>query len=152
MSGVPGRFTVIHNGTSAQASIVVLAPADRAEQDEITLRSGLFLCPPSANPEVMGAAMAAKVGAAMGGGRVVAPRNIAQVDPVLCRGCGTCEAVCQHNAIHVVEKDGRWGAQVEPLLCQGGGTCVAHCPSSAITAGYSTDRQIEAMLEAILVS
>ena len=41
-------------------------------------------------------------------------------------------------------------ARVNPALCQGCGTCAAHCPSSAISAGYSSDQQIEAMLVAIL--
>ena len=37
-------------------------------------------------------------------------------------------------------------AQVDEAACHGCGTCAAHCPSGAITAGYSTDKQIELML------
>jgi coenzyme F420-reducing hydrogenase delta subunit len=35
---------------------------------------------------------------------------------------------------------------IDPTICTGCGTCAAHCPSGAITAGYSTDEQVEAML------
>jgi heterodisulfide reductase subunit A-like polyferredoxin len=41
-------------------------------------------------------------------------------------------------------------SRIDPALCCGCGTCAAHCPSSAITVGYSTDEQIEAMLAVLL--
>jgi heterodisulfide reductase subunit A-like polyferredoxin len=41
-------------------------------------------------------------------------------------------------------------AWVDPNICTGCGTCAAHCPSGAITAGYASDKQLAAMLEAIL--
>jgi len=52
----------------------------------------------------------------------------------------------------VREESAKLVAQVNPAVCQGCGTCAAHCPSSAISAGYSTDQQIEAMLVAILAN
>lgn len=99
----------------------------------------------------MGAAVAARVGATLGSGRIVAAQNVACVDAARCRACGTCESVCQSGAITVADTGGQRAAQVDAVLCRGCGTCVAHCPSSAIVGGYSTDRQIAAMLEAILL-
>jgi len=120
---------------------------------------------------MIGTAMAAQVGATLGSGRIVADYNIAQVDPSHCLGCGACESVCEHFAIQIVEivpeerdpisilmemtgratrEEVKSVAQVNPALCQGCGACAAHCPTSAITAGYSTDKQIEAMLNAVL--
>jgi heterodisulfide reductase subunit A-like polyferredoxin len=150
VEGSLGRFTAAQNGVSIKASVVVLAPAEEEEFARLAPRSGLFVCSPIGNSEIIGAAVAAKVGATLGSGRVVARHNVAYVDPSRCRACGTCERVCEPGAIKVTEADGRMVAMVESLLCQGCGTCAARCPSSAIAAGYSTDRQIEAMLEAIL--
>ena len=150
VNGSLGRFSVAQNGAIIETSVVVLAPTDEGDSVQITPRSGLFVCSPIWDAELTGAAVAAKVGAALGSGRIVASHNVAQVDPARCRACGTCEKVCEHLAIQVGEVDGRPIALVEPLLCQGCGVCAAHCPSGAIAAGYTTDRQIEAMLEAIL--
>jgi heterodisulfide reductase subunit A-like polyferredoxin len=150
IQGALGCFTVAQNGVSIETTVVVLAPANEGELDHLTRRSGLFICSPVDDPEMIGAAVAAQVGAALGGGRIIADHNIAYVNAAHCRACGTCESVCQHLAIKVNEVSGGRVAQVDPSLCQGCGTCIAHCPSSAIAGGYSTDRQIEAMLAAIL--
>ncbi len=151
IQGSLGHFSVAQNGITFRASFVVLAPAEAELLTEHNPRPGLFVCFPAEDAEVMGAAVAARVGATLGGGRLVAAQNVAYVNSALCRACGTCESVCQGDAIKVIETGSRWAAVVDPLLCQGCGTCVAHCPSSAIEGGYSTDRQIAAMLEAILL-
>jgi coenzyme F420-reducing hydrogenase delta subunit len=39
--------------------------------------------------------------------------------------------------------------RIDPVICQGCGSCAAQCPSGAITAGYATDAQLEAMVDAI---
>jgi heterodisulfide reductase subunit A-like polyferredoxin len=151
IQGSLGHFSVAQNGITFRASAVVLAPAEVAPLIEYNPRPGLFVCSPTEDAEVMGAAVAARVGATLGGGRLVAAQNVASVNPALCRACGTCESVCEGVAIELCETGDRWAAVVDPLLCRGCGTCVAHCPSSAIEGGYSTDRQIAAMLEAILL-
>ncbi len=150
VQGTLGRFAVPQNGVSLRASVVVLAPVDEAELEHLSRRSGIFVCSPALDAEITGAAVAAKVGATLGSGRVLAAENIAQVNPVLCRACSTCEGVCDSGAIKVTRLGDHLVAQVEPLLCKGCGACAARCPSSAISAGYSTDEQLEAMLEAIL--
>jgi bidirectional [NiFe] hydrogenase diaphorase subunit len=169
--GSPGRFTATwgENGSQHQveAGAVVLAPSEAGQlsglrdavgiaesTNSLTARlAGVFVCPWDGQAEVMGAAVAAKVAALLGCGRMVVECNVARVDPQRCRACGTCESICEFHAPRLVaddEEGGRLVSQIDPALCRGCGTCAAHCPSSAITAGYSTDKQIEAMLAAML--
>jgi len=174
-----------------QAGAVVLAPTDAEQmtawQEALgpaarllgesrpgagfaAMRPGVFVCPPpdvarslggSGETDAVGAAVAAQVAAALGAGVVVADVNVARVDPLRCRGCGTCEEVCEFGAVRVEnsglqDNNGLQGnnglrvAQVNAAVCQGCGTCAAHCPTGAIVAGYSSDAQIEAMLRAVL--
>jgi len=129
--------------------------------------AGVFVCPPDGQAEVMGAAVAARVAALLGRGLVVAECNVARVDPQRCRACGTCVSICQFHAPSLVACNEPsilhspfstlhppssilLVSRIDPALCRGCGTCAAHCPSSAITAGYSTDEQIEAMLAVML--
>ncbi len=171
--GSPGRFIVTwgENGNQRQLEMdaVVLAPSEAGQLSglrdvvgitepatSLTIRlTGVFVCPPDDQAEVMGAAVAAKVAALLGSGQIVAESNVAWVDPQRCRACGTCESICEFHAPRLVvdnelEEGGRLVSQIDPALCHGCGTCAAHCPSNAITAGYSTDEQIEAMLAALL--
>jgi len=123
---------------------------------------------------MMGAAVAAKVAALLGRGQMVAEKNVARVDPQRCRACGTCESICEFHAPRLVvcnepaifhsppsilhspfstlhsPSSILLVSRIDPALCRGCGTCAAHCPSGAITAGYSTDEQIEVMLAAML--
>jgi len=169
--GSLGAYTVTlgRNGASrtVSAGMLVLAPTDAADlsawerafgwqglfpQDGLVgRRPGLFACPPDQEAEKSGAAAAAQVMALLGRSQRVADGNVAQVDAVRCRACGTCESLCEFGAIAVRQASPAvWHAVVNPAACAGCGTCAAHCPSGAITAGYSTDGQIEAMLKAVL--
>ncbi|MFB0537988.1 MAG: 4Fe-4S binding protein, partial [Anaerolineae bacterium] len=171
--GSPGRFTATWGGNGNQrqveADAVVLAPSEAGQLSRLrdavgiaesttslTARlTGVFVCPPDGQADVMGAAVAAKAAALLGSGQMVAECNVARVDPQRCRACGTCVSVCEFHAPRLVEdselEEGeRLVSRIDPALCRGCGTCAAHCPSSAITAGYSTDEQIEAMLVAML--
>lgn len=176
--GSPGRFTVTWSGNGNQrqveADAVVLAPSETEQlsglQDTVGLAesanpltsrlTGVFVCPPDGRAETMGAAVAARVAALLGSGQMVAECNVAQVDPQRCRACGTCVSICEFHAPKLVPHSQPSVLQspissvlvsrIDPALCRGCGTCAAHCPSSAITAGYSTDEQIEAMLAALL--
>jgi heterodisulfide reductase subunit A len=69
------------------------------------------------------------------------------VDAARCRACNTCVEVCEFSAPELVGQEPGRHAWIDPVICTGCGTCAAHCPSGAITAGYSTDAQLEAMLE-----
>ena len=55
--------------------------------------------------------------------------QVAQIDPQLCGGCGTCETVCRFDAVS--ENDGEY--RVDPIACDGCAACVYQCPEEAIT-------------------
>lgn len=77
--------------------------------------------------------------------------TLAVVDRQRCRGCGTCQSVCQFGAITLIERTpGIFSALVDDGLCRGCGVCVAHCPSGALTQNGATDGQLTTSLEAIL--
>jgi MinD superfamily P-loop ATPase len=60
----------------------------------------------------------------MGGG-------IAEIDPEVCEGCGTCAEVCRFGAIGYAE--GEEGLpSVDPIACDGCAACVYQCPTQAI--------------------
>ena len=51
----------------------------------------------------------------------------AVVETNLCTGCGTCEELCQFNAISLDEK-----ATINPMNCEGCSVCAHFCPEAAI--------------------
>jgi heterodisulfide reductase subunit A len=118
---------------------------------------GVFLCGtgPAATkvPEalIQGSAAASKASVLLSKGSIEIVPTVACVDQQRCRGCGTCESVCEVGAITLVERiPGVFSAQVDEGLCQGCGICVAHCPSGALSQNGYSDFQISASLEAIL--
>ena len=75
---------------------------------------------------------------------------VAVVEGRFCRGCGECEAACEFNAVTVKEVEpGKLVAEVNPVLCVGCGMCAVACWSNAIEMANFTDRQIDAMIEAV---
>lgn len=59
------------------------------------------------------------------------------VEPLLCMGCGRCEAHCRFDAIHCLPK-----AIVEETKCEGCGVCEKICPHEAIHRVPSEDGTI----------
>ena len=113
-----------------------------------THRPGVFLCTPNEHPTTSGAAAAARLIAWLG--RSASRLPIASVvDPARCRACNTCAEICEFGAPGLVEIDGRRTSWIDPAICTGCGVCAVHCSSGAITAAYSTDAQVEAMLSAL---
>ncbi|MCL4560217.1 MAG: 4Fe-4S binding protein [Chloroflexi bacterium] len=53
---------------------------------------------------------------------------VAQIDPGLCIGCGSCEQVCQFGAIHV-----NGSSEIDTDVCMGCGVCANQCDQAAIT-------------------
>jgi ferredoxin len=53
---------------------------------------------------------------------------LAQVDELMCQGCGVCETFCQFEAISI--PDGY--AVIDFQACMGCGICVAHCQYEAV--------------------
>jgi heterodisulfide reductase subunit A-like polyferredoxin len=71
----------------------------------------------------------------------------AQVNPLKCSGCGTCESICPAKAVEVDRTEGI--AKVNPALCKGCGACAASCRAGAIDVRGFRSEQIMAMLKQI---
>ncbi len=168
-----GRYVVTRNGVTRQGVALVLAPADGAELDGLLSacssgqeglrprinsqgggvenhRPGILVCDPSAEAEIVGPAAAARVAAWLGSAAAHPRPTAARVDAARCRACATCVAVCEFGAPQLVGQEPQRTSWIDPAICTGCGTCVAHCPSGAISGGYSTEAQLEAMLEQLL--
>jgi NADPH-dependent glutamate synthase beta subunit-like oxidoreductase len=165
-----GHYLVSQNSHTWQTSTLVLAPCDSGENEDIILafgeegyrprtlkpwggmdthRPGVFYIDPIQDPSASGTAAAARVIAWLG--RIEnQPPLTSVVNSARCRACGTCIDICEYGAPELTFKNGHHTSWIDPAICNSCGTCAAHCPSGAITAGYSTDPQIEAMLSAIL--
>ncbi len=166
-----GLFSVTVNEQSWSASALILIPNNLEEHRKQFLafgrerrrpqihatwgglethRPGVFYIDPELDPAISGSAAAARV-AAWIGRTESRPPTAAIVDPERCRACKTCIDTCEYCAPELVETNGRYASWIDPAICVSCGTCAAHCPSGAISAGCSTDDQLEAMLDAILV-
>jgi heterodisulfide reductase subunit A-like polyferredoxin len=167
-----GQYVVQHNEKAWQASALVLTPVNIKEKKRLlvefgrerrrpivhsiwggleTHRPGVFLCSSGVDPEVVGNAAAARVMAWLY--RTESrPPIAAMVDADRCRACKTCIETCEYGAPELIEESGLYHAWIDPAICTGCGTCAAHCPSGAITAGCSTDQQLQAMLGSFLSS
>jgi len=117
-----------------------------------TSMEGVFLCGCDQFPKDIAdsisqaSAVAAKVAALLSTGKITLEPIVSQVNVRFCRGCGKCVEICEFNAIELV--DGI--AKVNEALCKGCGTCASICPTGAIDVRHFTQRQIEAVLEAML--
>jgi len=79
--------------------------------------------------------------------------TIANVDELMCRGCGFCVDVCPYNAIKLKEVK-QFGhtvevAEVNEALCKGCGACSAACLSGAIQHRGFKDAQILTMINVL---
>ncbi|MBN1503651.1 MAG: FAD-dependent oxidoreductase [Candidatus Eisenbacteria bacterium] len=74
---------------------------------------------------------------------------VCTVNEEMCRGCGTCEAVCLYAAPRVSYRKDRNAlvASVNEKECKGCGTCAAMCPSGAMQQKYFTEKHIFRELE-----
>jgi NADPH-dependent glutamate synthase beta subunit-like oxidoreductase len=165
-----GQFVANRNDQSWVASSIVLTPVDKQEADALLLsfgrneyrprimaangglethRPGIYYIDPLQEPLTSGAAAATRVAAWLE--RIENRHPLTSiVNSNRCRACGTCIEVCEFGAPELVDANGHRMSWIDPAICRGCGICAANCPSGAITAGYSTDQQIEAMLSAIL--
>lgn len=120
-----------------------------------TLTPGIFLAGccqgPKDIPETISQALAAssKVLSLFSGENILHEPQIAIVDEKLCRGCRICIPLCPYEARefdYSIRK-----IKVVEVKCDGCGICSASCPSGAAQQKNLTDRQVEKMMEAILV-
>jgi heterodisulfide reductase subunit A2 len=122
-----------------------------------TVVDGVFVCGSAVGAKAISdslneaAAAAGKAGQIMARSKLALEPTVADVDPLRCRGCGTCLEICEFNAPSLAPGElGVPVAAINKASCKGCGTCVAWCPSGAITARHFTDPQIEAMMETLL--
>jgi heterodisulfide reductase subunit A len=66
----------------------------------------------------------------------------------LCVGCGLCEDACAYGALNL--HPWRGIMVINEVLCKGCGACSVACPSKAITLGHFTQKQMLAMVDAML--
>jgi NADPH-dependent glutamate synthase beta subunit-like oxidoreductase/Pyruvate/2-oxoacid:ferredoxin oxidoreductase delta subunit len=164
------RYEVSHTGAAWEGTALILAPSAgevapllaafgqdghrprsrAAWAGPDTHRPGVLFCDPALDPRQTAAAATARAAAWLGRGSWRADVTCGAVDVARCRACGTCVEICEFGAPQIVGLEPQRASWIDPAICTGCGTCAAHCPSGAIAAGYATDRQIEAMLEAAL--
>ena len=166
-----GHFVALNHGNNQGAAAVVLIPKDSAEVQNLRSafefgqlqwtshpmehqpdirRPGVFYCDPSLDGSVSAAAAAAQVNAWLHPCAAAPETNVAVVASHRCRACNTCVDICEFGAPCLSGPTSNRVSRIDPYLCTGCGTCAAHCPSGAITAGYSTDAQLDRMIEALL--
>jgi NADPH-dependent glutamate synthase beta subunit-like oxidoreductase/Pyruvate/2-oxoacid:ferredoxin oxidoreductase delta subunit len=171
-SGMYVAMAVDQNGNefiSGQASAIVLSPTDAAEAQLLlsafqqirprkdpsienvdTSRPGVFYCTHTGNHEWSGAAAAARAAAWLGRTTDRRTHPSIQVNPAYCRACGTCIEICEFGAPQLVGEPPKSSAWIDASICTGCGICAVHCPSGAILTEYTTELQLEALLDAIL--
>jgi heterodisulfide reductase subunit A-like polyferredoxin len=140
---------------TARSGNKLLVTASR--ESVLTRLPGVFICGigPSAKNAVeaqrQGSAAAAKASAWLRQQGVTVSQTAVSIDQQRCRGCGTCQSICEFGAVAVTERaPGIFSAVLNEGLCRGCGVCVAHCPSGALSQNGCSDRQITASLAAVL--
>jgi coenzyme F420-reducing hydrogenase delta subunit/NAD-dependent dihydropyrimidine dehydrogenase PreA subunit len=154
-----------------RAAAIVMAPEDAAEAQLIqsafvhsssqiiinaesltvdTRLPGVFFCDPDSDGTTTGAAAAGKVAAWLGRASARPEPIAAWVDPNRCRACNTCVEVCEYGAPQLVGEEFKRHSWIDPTICAGCGTCAPLCPSNAITAGYTSDEQMDAIIKTAL--
>ena len=121
---------------------------------------GVYLCGLAHAPKSLkesitqGKAAAARAATVIAKDTLETEGTIAQVNEMLCAGCGACEKVCAYKAVSVQEIKKREitvkKAVVNAVLCKGCGTCSATCRCGAVDVNGFTDRQVVSELEYLL--
>ncbi|MFO8019669.1 MAG: CoB--CoM heterodisulfide reductase iron-sulfur subunit A family protein [Promethearchaeia archaeon] len=125
---------------------------------------GIFLCGCAHWPKNIQDSIAQADGAAgracrfLSAGEITTSGLIAEVDKILCIGCGKCEEVCPYNAVKLREISSDFEeisiliekSEINSALCKGCGTCAATCPVGAISVKHYDFDQINAMIDTYL--
>jgi len=72
---------------------------------------------------------------------------IAEIDPLVCRGCERCVDVCSFQAIKMVKDEtGFLHAEIDEFVCKGCGMCATVCICGAAQVKHLTDEQVNSMV------
>jgi heterodisulfide reductase subunit A2 len=72
---------------------------------------------------------------------------VAEIDPLICRGCERCVEVCSFQAINMVKDDGNFlHAEIDEFVCKGCGMCATVCICGAAQVKHLTDEQVNSLL------
>ena len=119
-------------------------------------REGVYLAGCSQAPKDIPASVAQGQAAAgrilqklVPGGKIALEPIVARVDPDLCSGCRTCEALCPFDALCRDDTDGPC-MTVEDTLCRGCGICAAACPGGAIGIRHYSRDAVNAEIAGLL--
>ena len=137
-SQVAGTFGISRSGSGFfQERHPKLAPVE-------TVSQGIYLAGACQSPKDIpdsvaqaGAAAAAAL-SLIDQGTIELDPVVAEVNKVLCTGCGLCAEACPYGAVQVENRT----SVVNSFLCKGCGTCTAACRNKAISLIHYDDRQI----------
>jgi heterodisulfide reductase subunit A len=117
------------------------------------LPNGIFIAGCAHWPATVGESITQAYGAAarayalIESGQLEREPTVAVLEEAFCRGCGSCEEVCEYSAVRLEEgDDGLKVSKLDQFLCTGCGSCVSVCPSGALKLGFLTDKQMHAVL------
>ncbi len=111
-----------------------------------TTTEGIYLAGACQSPKDIPDSVAQAGGAAAAAlslidqGTIALDPSIAEVNSLLCKGCGQCAEACPYGAISLEAGT----AKVNGYLCKGCGTCAAACPNKAMSLIHYDDREIVA--------
>jgi heterodisulfide reductase subunit A len=120
-----------------------------------TTTDGIFLAGCCQGPKdipdavAQGAAAACEALALISKGEIEVEAATAMVNEKICSACQLCTLVCPYSAVSFDTE--KAVCRVNEALCKGCGACAAGCPSDAISLSHSTNEQISAQMEGILV-
>ena len=143
---IAGTFGISRSGSGFfQERHPKLAPVE-------TVSQGIFLAgacqAPKDIPDSVAQAGAASAAALslIDQGSIALDPTIAEVNKVLCAGCGLCAIACPYGTIQVENRT----SKVNSYLCKGCGTCAAACRNKAISLIHYNDSQIVHELVGVL--
>ena len=143
---IAGTFGISRSGSGFfQERHPKLAPVE-------TVSQGIFLAgacqAPKDIPDSVAQAGAASAAALslIDQGSIALDPTIAEVNKVLCAGCGLCASACPYGTIQVENRT----SKVNSYLCKGCGTCAAACRNKAISLIHYNDSQIVHELVGVL--